>query len=366
MRRTGAKSLMFECIRTVVTSFGEYDSAVKLAVSKVREFLVDDDPNLKYLGLHALAILAEKHLCAVLENKEVVINSLSDVDPNVKLESLHLVIAMVSENNVVEIYKVLINYALKSDPEFCHEIIGSILSKCSENVYEIIVDFDWYVSLLGDLLRIPHCQKSEEIENQLVDIGMRVKDVRLELVRVCRELLIDPALLGNLFLHRILSAAAWVCGEYLEFLKSPIELVQALLQPRTSLLPPSIRTDYLQSAYTVLIFCLHSYLLQTERMVDNMKLGLTDLESEKDFRGSSSFAVVNASPSYEQDKGFNPRDSNNSDKDVSLAYGRSDHTSSSMEKNAFLNESIIIFLIMFCYFQLFFISFLYFSLEILI
>ncbi|XP_065860751.1 AP-3 complex subunit delta [Euphorbia lathyris] len=341
MRRTGAKSLVFECIRTVVTSFSDYDSAVKLAVSKIHEFLVDDDPNLRYLGLHALSILAPTHLWAVLENKEVVINSLSDVDPNIKLESLRLVITMVSDSNVVEICKVLINYALKSDPEFCNEIIGSILSKCSENVYEIIVDFDWYVSLLGDISRIPQCQKSEEIENQLVDIGIRVKDVRLELVCVCRELLIDPALLGNSFLHRILSAAAWVCGEYVEFSKSPIELVQALLQPRTSLLPPSIRIVYLQSAFKVLIFCLHSYLLQTEIVVDNMKLGLTGLESEIDFRGNSDSAILNASPSYEQDEGFNPRDSNKSCEDVSLTYGRTDHTSSSMEKNGFLHESII-------------------------
>ncbi|KAJ0960169.1 hypothetical protein J5N97_002036 [Dioscorea zingiberensis] len=154
--------------------------------------LVDDDSNLKYLGLQALSVVAPKHLWAVLENKEVVIKSLSDVDPNIKLESLRLVMAMVSESNVAEISRVLVNYALKSDPEFCNLILGSILSTCCRNVYEIIMDFDWYVSLLGEMSRIPHCQKGEEIEKQLIDIGMRVKDVRPELVRVSRDLLIDP------------------------------------------------------------------------------------------------------------------------------------------------------------------------------
>ena len=62
MRKTRAKSLVFECIRTVVTSFSEYESAMKLAAAKIREFLMEDDPNLKYLGLHAISIMAPKHL----------------------------------------------------------------------------------------------------------------------------------------------------------------------------------------------------------------------------------------------------------------------------------------------------------------
>lgn len=259
MRRTMAKSLLFECLRTVVSSFSGYESAVKLAVAKIREFLVDDDPNLKYLGLEALSGLAVSHLWAVIENKDVVIKSLSDQDPNIRSASLRLVMLMVSEDNVAEISRVLINYALKSDPEFCNEILGSILATCSRNYYKVVFDFDWYVSLLGEMARMPHCHRGEEIESQLIDIGMRVKDARPELVRVARGLLIDPALLGNPFLHRILSAAAWVAGEYVELSNNPSELVEALLQPRTNLLPPSIRAVYIQSLFKILVYILHSY-----------------------------------------------------------------------------------------------------------
>ncbi|KAE8663968.1 zinc finger family protein [Hibiscus syriacus] len=153
LRNTGAKSLLFECIRTVVTGLSDYESA-------------------------ALRIVAEKHLWAVSENKEVVIKSLSDADPDIRIDLLRLVMAMVSEHNV--------------------------------NLYEIVVDFDWYVSLLGEMSRIPHCQMGEEIENQLIDIGMRVKDVS------------------------VLSAAAWASREYVELSRNPLELMEALLQPRTN------------------------------------------------------------------------------------------------------------------------------------
>ncbi|KAF8095221.1 hypothetical protein N665_0339s0090 [Sinapis alba] len=259
MRRTVAKSLVFECVRTVVSSLSDHEAAVKLAVAKIREFLVEDDPNLKYLGLHALLIVAPNHLWAVLENKEAVVKAMSDEDPNVKLEALHLLMAMVNEDNLSEISRILINYALKADPLFCNEIIFSVLSVCSRNAYEIVVDFDWYVSLLGEMARIPHCQRGEEIEHQLIDIGMRVRDARPQLIRVSWALLIDPALLGNLFMHPVLSAASWVSGEYVEFSKNPYEIVEALLQPRTDLLPPYIRAIYINSVLKVLVFCLGSY-----------------------------------------------------------------------------------------------------------
>ena len=323
MRRTGAKSLMFECVRTVVSSLSEHEQAVKLAVVKIRELLLDDDPNLKYLGLNALSIVALKHLWAVLENKEVVIKWLSDEDPNIKRESLRLVMAMVSENNVVEICRVLVNYALKSDPEFCNEILGSVLSTCSRNLYEIVNDFDWYVSLLGEMSRILHCQQGDEIENQLIDISMRVRDVRPELVRVGRDLLIDPALLSNHFLYRILSAAAWVSGEYVEFSRNPFELIEALLQPRTNLLPPSIRAIYIQSAFKVLIFCLHSYLLQRESTASSYPdtLALSELASKREMPEGSDLATFKAPSHSEQDEVFNPRVSNQSSEELSVGNG---------------------------------------------
>lgn len=337
MKRTGAKSLVFECIRTVVTSLVDYESAVKLAVTKIREMLIDDDPNLKYLALQALSIVAPNHLWAVIENKEVVIKSLSDGDPNIKLESLRLVMMMVSESNVAEISRALLNYALKSDPEFCNEILGSILSTCCRNLYEIIIDFDWYVTLLGEMSRIPHCQKGDEIEKQIIDIGMRVKDVRLELVRVARDLLIDPALLGHPFLHKILSAAAWVSGEYVEFSRNPFELIEALLQPRTNLLPPLMRAVYLQSAFKVLTFCLHSYLLQSGIIASN--------SCPNNFAPNGSELL---SARSKQEEGFNPRVLNQSSEDLSIEYGEEASAShgqastfDSLERNNFNNESIM-------------------------
>lgn len=351
MRRSGAKSLVFECVRTVLTSLSDYESAVKLAVEKVRELVVDQDPNLRYLGLQALSVAVPKHLWAVLENKEAVVKSLSDDDLNIKIESLRLLMAMVSESHVADISRVLLNYALKSDPGFCNEILDSILRTCSRNLYEIVVDFDWYVSLLGEMATIPNCQKGEEIETQLVDIGMRVKDARMELVRVGRDLLIDPALLGNVHLHRILCAAAWVAGEYVEFASNPVELMDALLQPRTSLLPSSIRAVYINSVLKILIFCLDCYLLQNDGSGSlysgNLEGGQSELFSAKNDTEATKLATCGGS-NYEQDVGFNPRNTADSSEDLSVENGidrvathGKTFTSTGVGRKNFMHESIV-------------------------
>ncbi|XP_020265536.1 AP-3 complex subunit delta, partial [Asparagus officinalis] len=228
------------------------------------------------------------------ENREAVIRSLSDLDPNIRREALHLVMGVVFETNVVEISVLLIGYALRSDPVFANEILGAMLSSCGRNYYEIVQDFDWYVSVLGEMARNPHCEKGVEIERQLVDIGLRVRDARPELVRVARDLLMDPALLGNRFLDKILSAAAWVSGEYVEFSKNPIELLEALLQPRTNLLPPLVRAVYIQAVFKVLVFCLGSYIEKKETNVSFETSDYSAVESEDDF--GTSLKLENMKP----------------------------------------------------------------------
>eukprot|EP01018_Ginkgo_biloba_P028306 Gb_30646 [translate_table: standard] len=264
MNKTAAKSLLLECIRTVVSGLTDNSSAVKLAVVKLKDLMMEDDPNLKYLGLQALAALMPKQLWAVCENKEVIIKALSDSDPTIQLASLRLIMGMISENNVVDMVRVLMHYALISDPKFCNEILNAILFTCSGSLYELVVDFGWYVSVLGDIARIPHCKHGQEVERQLVDIGMRVKDVRPELVKVARNLLIDPALLGYPLLHRALSAAAWIAGEYAEHLQNPFEIIESLLQPRTNLLSPSVKSVYLQSVLKVFVFYCYLHLKRSQ------------------------------------------------------------------------------------------------------
>ncbi|KAI5017947.1 hypothetical protein ZWY2020_042835 [Hordeum vulgare] len=260
LTRSSAMSLTFECVRTVLTALPAHNAAVSLAIGKVKEFLAaSDDPNLRYLGLLALGMLGPAYASTVNESRDVITLSLGDADSNIRREALHLMMGMVDDNNVMDIAGMLVSHAARSDPEFANDILGAVLTACGRNVYELVSDFDWYVSLLADMARSLHCAQGDEIGRQLVDVGLRVHDARPELVRSARSLLIDPALLGNNLLCPVLSAAAWVSGEYIECSKDPVELVEALSQPRTSLLPMPVRAVYIQAVLKVIIFCCNLY-----------------------------------------------------------------------------------------------------------
>lgn len=254
MRKTHAKSLLFECIRTVTLGLLDHEGAVKLCVEKLRENMGFGDPNLKYLGLKALAALMDSHPWAVAESKEVIIKCLNDGDLSIQRRALVLIMGMVSENNVEETVQVLLRYAQSADASFCNELVSSILQTCSRARYELVSDFGWYVLVLADIARIPHSEHGDEVGRQLVDIALRVESVRTDVVKASRGLLLDPALLGRPALQGVLCAAAWIVGEYIERAPlGPYEILEALLQPRTRLLPFSVHAVYLQGVLKVFV-----------------------------------------------------------------------------------------------------------------
>ncbi|CAM0881707.1 unnamed protein product [Alopecurus aequalis] len=260
LARSSAVSLTFECVRTVLTALPAHDAAVSLAIGKLKELLAaSDDPNLRYLGLLALGMLGPAYASTVNESRDVIALSLGDADSNIRREALHLMMGMLDDNNVTDIAGMLVSHAARSDPEFANDTLGAVLAACGRNVYELVSDFDWYVSVLADMARSLHCPQGDEIGRQLVDVGLRVHDARPELVHSARSLLIDPALLGNNLLFPVLSAAAFVSGEYIDCSKDPVELVEALCQPRTSLLPMSVRAVYIQAVLKVITFCCNLY-----------------------------------------------------------------------------------------------------------
>lgn len=95
-----------------------------------------------------------------------------------------------------------------------------ILSICSQNTYENVTNFEWYLSVLVDLAHIANVNIGGEIRDQLVEVVGRVKAARPYAVKLMRALLTDDSLLltandeGSC--SEVLWAAAWICGEYCE------------------------------------------------------------------------------------------------------------------------------------------------------
>ncbi|CAO2649131.1 Nn.00g100800.m01.CDS01 [Neocucurbitaria sp. VM-36] len=325
IRETSAMSLLYECISGIiqggileaVENTTEGDEVAKLCVGKLRGMMViEGDANLKYVALLAFDKIVKSHPYLVSQQQDVILDCIDDLDISIRMRALDLVVGMVNADNLTAIVGRLMRqlrnapiataandasndrprmtevapYAddddsdaeetlrphnHKSDqppplPEdYRVNVIKRILEMCSRDTYSNITDFEWYIDVLVQLVRVSPATKASTVEEkdnleQLDDIGggigrelqnvaIRVKSVRSEAIDAAQSLvLIDrrdqmfPAS-GNGG-QGVLECAGWLVGEYADYLTRPEPVMTSLLHHPTSLqLPSRTLAVYLQA-----------------------------------------------------------------------------------------------------------------------
>lgn len=153
--------------------------------------------------------------------------------------------------------------------DYTIDVIGRILKMCSQNNYSSVVDFDWYIDVLTQLIRIaPASRKevdsdgialgakcatadiSESIGNELRNVAVKVKAVRVAAVRAA-ELIIAKLTMDSTS-HQVTSGSlkpvAWIAGEYSYQLSNPSDTLNHLLQLTPRIRPPEILATCLQAS----------------------------------------------------------------------------------------------------------------------
>lgn len=274
---------------------------VRLCNDHLRRYIEDPDQNLRYLGLVGLGNLMLSHPYVISEHQAIIIECLAVDDVTIRMRSLELLVGMVTPDNAAPIVRELMRQTLSADGVYRHELIARILHVCSVNKYENIHDFDWYIHVLVQLARVPsgsgggssaaiytdsptrssmlvngEANHGVEVSRQLVDIAVRVKSVRSVLVDNMIALLMEKDALtgpGASTLCQVFYAAAWISGEYVmeylddvddededededdedrreteeEKLDRIEELVDQMLQPKTTSLPGHVQAVFIQT-----------------------------------------------------------------------------------------------------------------------
>ncbi|KAI0756396.1 adaptin N terminal region-domain-containing protein [Daedaleopsis nitida] len=288
---TSAISLLYECVRTCIIGGmlqGHGGNALaRTCVTKLAGFLQDADQNLKYIALLAMVNIVPSHPELVAEYQDMILSSVNDEDISIRMRALDLVSAMVSRHNLQPVLQQLLSHLVKSEavalpsasealsrfgpspgapparpgilpsqsPAYRLTLAQRILSLGSQDVYENVTDFEWYISVLVDLAYVARANVGAGIREQLVDIAGRVRAVRRYAVQVMAKLLSDDAYLHNASEEggcpEVLWAAAWICGEYCSELADPHKLLSYLLQQRIVALPADVVAVYLHAAMKV-------------------------------------------------------------------------------------------------------------------
>lgn len=249
------------------------------------------------------------------QQQDVILECIDDADISIRMRALDLVVGMVNADNLTAIVgrlmrqlrnapiasaasephndrgrlteitpyaddedsdaeEVLPAHEQKSDqppplPEdYRVNVIQRILEMCSSDTYANITDFEWYIDVLVQLVRVSPATRtsamdekdeadhSDEIGNgigrELQNVAIRVKSVRSEAVDAAQSLvLVDrrdqmfPAS-GNGG-QGVLECAGWLVGEYANYLTRPEPVITSLLHPTSLQLPAKTLAVYLQA-----------------------------------------------------------------------------------------------------------------------
>jgi AP-3 complex subunit delta-1 len=148
-------------------------------------------------------------------------------------------------------------------------VIRRILEMCSRDTYSNITDFEWYIDVLTQLVRVSPAAKHAAISadeedsehsddvgagigHELQNVAIRVRSVRHEAVDAAQSLvLVDrrdrmfPAS-GNGG-QGVLEYAGWLVGEYATYLSQPEPVMTSLLHPLSLQLSSKTLAVYLQA-----------------------------------------------------------------------------------------------------------------------
>ncbi|CAH2004610.1 unnamed protein product [Acanthoscelides obtectus] len=159
---TSAMSLLYECINTVIavlisisSGMPNHAASIQLCVQKLRILIEDSDQNLKYLGLLAMSKILKTHPKSVQAHKDLILQCLEDKDESIRLRALDLLYGMVSKKNLMEIVKKLMVHMDKAEGTvYRDELLSKIILICSQNNYQFITNFEWYITVLVELAQM--------------------------------------------------------------------------------------------------------------------------------------------------------------------------------------------------------------------
>jgi AP-3 complex subunit delta len=279
----------------------------------------------RYVALLAFnrIVISHPHLVALQQN--VIMDCLDDPDISIRLQALDLAVQMATSETLQDIVNRLVRQLLNSqklDPQgsdavgnfgnngdwqsqeiadsmyatvgnqaqlnlpadYKTEVVVRILDICSRDNYSDIVDFEWYVDVLAQLLKLlpqlnvgrhsqgdefsnnnPDTSISFKIGTELRSVAVRVKAVREKATRAAESFLF---LVDNLQMHNTvltayvgaLGSVAWIVGEFSQLLAFPDRNLNILTNPNNESLPGTVLTLYLQAVPKVF-----SRLISSER-----------------------------------------------------------------------------------------------------
>jgi len=276
LNTTKAQSVEFEAIRCTVRTMPDGTELMNVAMEKLQTFLKSSDRNLRFLALELFKEILEKpqfkDKITIPELHAKVLESIEESDTTARRIALQLLDRIVTPSSFADTVKKLMDFSKNSSQP--DEFMGTILRMGGRDRYALLEDFAWYLLILAEIARNLDSVHATLVSEQMIDITVRVTQVRPYAVTLALSLLdrsaTSSASSGDTIdapastvaakdgvldiAEPVVGACAWILGEYYEAFDPPdeklyVRAVKALLAPKhIQALEPAIQTQCVWAA----------------------------------------------------------------------------------------------------------------------
>ncbi|KAJ2745715.1 AP-3 complex subunit delta [Coemansia sp. BCRC 34301] len=138
------------------------------------------------------------------------------------------------------------------NPEYRMLVVEAIVDMCARQSYANLSNFEWYVAVLVDLVYMAGVDAGSLLSEKLLDVTVRVRQVREFSVRLMRQMLSDRQLVSRASSSssaaKVLCTAAYILGEYCSLLPASSEDVALLLPSSLGSLDGEQQATFIQAA----------------------------------------------------------------------------------------------------------------------
>ncbi|KAJ2821144.1 AP-3 complex subunit delta, partial [Coemansia erecta] len=303
--------------QSAVDAAGRDIDFAALCARRLEQFYESRDHNLRYVGLVTLVQLQARRPELVAAHYATVLRCLDDPDTSIRMRAIEAIAAMATRKTLVSTVKRLMSQLVLSDtvalqpdcpagatdpsaeedeerkhvlpqsdatgaslvsaqgtivkrpdtrgvpdaadsPEYRLAAVEAILSMCSRQSYANTSDFEWYVATLIDLVYVAGpIDIAPRLSERLLDVTVRVRQVRAFSVAMARRLLSDPRLLARATSDGtnapVLATAAYILGEYCALQPSSADDIWLLLPRRLAKLADEQQAVFVQASMKVYV-----------------------------------------------------------------------------------------------------------------
>ncbi|KAK9322785.1 adaptin N terminal region-domain-containing protein [Lipomyces orientalis] len=256
IQTTTAMSLLYECINCIVSGgmlSKDDEQLATMCVGKLRIFFEETDQNLKFVGLLAYNKIVLTHPLLVAQNADVIMDCMDDPDLSIRERAVELVVYLVNTDTLFEVVKRLMLQLIPQSrdqvlPEhYRTEVVRRILDMCSNNTYANVTNFEWYIAVLVDLIKITEGVKDigAEIGMELQNVAVRVRSVRDYAVGASARMVTDKDIMIKN--PGVLKYAGWIIGEYAIYLDNPEFILDTIVNIEPQTLSDDIKAVYIHA-----------------------------------------------------------------------------------------------------------------------